>query len=391
MRNDLHSGFKIAELIVKRLEEKLTDEEEQYLTEWKHDREENLVLFHKLSQNPEKQFFKRESKLEKANKEEVWGKIQTSVKREKRRQLKNGLMKIAAVLVIGLGVAYFFSNLNNGAKTDLPVIIPPGKQQALLVLGDGEKYQLNEEVKLHESGVQISNESDELVYQKTSEKARTKQLTYNTIIIPKGGEYKLTLMDGTKVWLNSNSKLRYPSDFGNGVRKVQLEGEAYFQVAKDSVHPFIVDVNNMQVKVLGTSFNVNAYSKEDEVVTTLVEGKVEVKDDFWGNKEKLLPNEQFRFNKLNGKASKNQVDTRIYTAWKDGRFVFENESLEDIMTRLSRWYDVEVFYLNNSTKDLRFTGDVARYENINEILEMIEITQKVKFTIKERSLMIEKI
>ncbi|RUT78037.1 FecR family protein [Ancylomarina longa] len=392
MKEDWYLGFNIADLIVKRLEGKLSKEEEQTLEDWKYAKEENLVLFHRLSQNPEKQFFNRENKLEDSHKEQVWEKIRLSVKRQKRTRILNSFMKIAAVFVIVLGSVFFFSNLKKSVKDDSETIITPGKNLALLVMGDGEKYELDKEVQLQESGVKITNDSDELVYQKAevNNKAK-KQLTYNTIIIPKGGEYKLTLMDGTKIWLNSNSKLRYPSVFGSDVRKVQLEGEAYFQVAKDSLHPFIVDVNNVQVKVLGTSFNVNAYGDDDEIVTTLLEGKVEVKDEFFGNMAKLLPNEQFRFNKLNGKCAKNKVDAKIYAAWTNGRFVFENESLQEIMNRLSRWYDVEVFFLNNDAKNLKFSGDVARYENINQILEMIEVTQKVKFTIKDRSLMVEKI
>jgi len=391
MKNNLHLGFNIADLIVKRLEGKLSEEEEAVLEEWKYAKEENLVLFHRLSQNPEKQYFAREGKLEESKRVEVWNRIEQRIKREKRARILSSFSKVAAVLVLAIGSVIFFTNLNKQSKNYSETIISPGKNLALLVTGNGEKYELDKMVSIEESGVRISNESEELVYQKTEVEKTKKQLTFNTILIPKGGEYKLTLMDGTKIWLNSNSKLSYPSEFGDGVRKVQLEGEAYFQVAKDSLHPFIVDVNKIQVKVLGTSFNVNAYGDNDEIVTTLVEGKVEVKDEFWGEKAKLLPNEQFRFNKLNGKCAKDKVDTKIYTAWTNGRFVFENENLQEIMNRLSRWYDVEVFFLNNDVKNLKFSGDVARYEDINQILEMIEVTQKVKFTIKDRSLMVEKI
>lgn len=386
---NLPSGFKISDLIVKRLEGKLNTEEEQFLDEWKYAEEKNLVLFHKLSQNPEKLYFKREAKLESANKKDVWNQIQTKVRRDRRMQIKQQIMKIAAVLVIAFSVGGFLYTINENAVYDEPVTILPGKNQALLVLSGGEKYQLSEKVNLEEKGIQISNNSKELIYSKVSEKTNANQLAYNTIIIPKGGEYKLTLADGTKIWLNSNSKLRYPSQFGKGARKVQLEGEAFFQVARDAEHPFIVDVTTAEIKVLGTSFNVNAYNDQDEIFTTLVEGKVEVNDDFRGTSHELLPNYQLCFNKLNGKTSKKIVDTRLYTAWKDGRFVFENRSLEDIMIRLSRWYDVDVFFLTNSIKQLKYTGDVARYDNINSILDMIEVTEKVKFTIKDRSVVIE--
>ena len=387
--NNLPSGFKIADLIVKRLEGKLNAKEKQFLNEWKYEKEENLVLFHKLSQNPEKLYFKRESKLENANKIEVWQRIQAKVKKDKRTRLKQNIIKIAAVIVVIVSVGGILTSIKKDAVPSEPLVIMPGTNQALLVLSDGEKYQLNEKVDLEEKGMNISNSTEELVYKKSAKELRSNKLIYNTIIIPKGGEYKLTLSDGTKIWMNSNSKLRYPSEFGNGIRKVYLEGEAYFEVARDEKHPFVVDVTRAEVKVLGTSFNVNAYKDQEEIVTTLVEGKVLVNDDLRGMNQELLPNDQLCFNKLSGKTSKRVVDPHLFTAWKDGRFVFENRCLEDIMTRLSRWYDVDVFFLSNSIKQLNYTGDVARYDDINTILDMIEVTKKVKFTIKDRSVMIE--
>ncbi|NOU60856.1 FecR family protein [Marinifilum caeruleilacunae] len=387
MKEDLNSGFKIADLIVKRLEGRLSDEESQYLNNWKNEKEENLALFHSLSQSPEKQYFDRELKLEKANKAAGWDKIQSKIRKDKVRKLRLNVMRIAAVLIIAIGTTFFFSTLIDQSSDGL---INPGRHQAVLITSDGEQYQLDEEITLSEGDVVISNSTKELIYQKRSDNNKT-QLTYNTIIIPKGGEYKLTLMDGTRIWLNSNSKLRFPSEFGSGVRKVDLEGEGYFEVAKDPAHPFVVDVNKAQVKVLGTSFNVNAYPDLNEIVTTLVEGKVEVRDTIFGSKDQLMPNDQYLFNRVTGKAKKHVVDTDVFTAWKDGRFVFEDESLEKIMMRLSRWYDVEIIFLNESVRDLRFTGDLTRYDNIDQILELIELTKKVKFTIKDRSLLVEEV
>lgn len=383
--NDLNSGFKIADLIVKRLENRLNSSEKQYLEEWIQASIKNRSLYSHLSDNHEKHYKNREIRLAKTNKNESWSRIQLRIKKQKLKKLKLSLIRIAAVLIVAIGSAYFYSvsivNKTNNA-------IDPGKFQAYIVLGDGEKYNLDKEVVLNEGNIVISNTTQELVYQKQLSNKK-KELTYNTIIIPKGGEYKLTLMDGTRIWLNSNSKLRFPSEFGEGIRKVELEGEGYFEVAKDSVHPFVVDMNNVQVKVLGTSFNANAYSDLNEIVTTLVEGKVEVNDSLFGSKDLLLPNQQYSFNRLTGKVVKQEVDTRIYTAWKDGRFVFEDESLQDIMKRLSRWYNVEVIFLNDSVKDLKFSGDLTRYEKIDQILELIELTQKVKFTIKNRNLLVE--
>ena len=268
--------------------------------------------------------------------------------------------------------------------------ISPGKNKALLMRDKGEAIVLDDFIKLKENGLEINNTDGHLVYKDNSTKLAKEKISYNSIIIPKGGEYNLTLSDGSKIWLNSNSKLRYPTKFSGKERIVELEGEAYFDVSKNKGFPFVVKMNDIQIKVLGTSFNVNAYSEENEIITTLVEGKVQVNDRIRDQKEILAPNDQYRINKYNGNFTKTQVDTEIYTAWKNGRFVFQNERLEDIMIRLSRWYDVEVFFMNTESKNIKFSGDLTRYEDFNGVLEMIELTDKVKFSIKNRSVLVEK-
>eukprot|EP00764_Aduncisulcus_paluster_P007413 gnl/Carplike_NY0171/2429_a3266_323.p1 GENE.gnl/Carplike_NY0171/2429_a3266_323~~gnl/Carplike_NY0171/2429_a3266_323.p1 ORF type:complete len:394 (+),score=31.77 gnl/Carplike_NY0171/2429_a3266_323:31-1212(+) len=391
MKKDLHSGFKMAELIVKKLEGFLTKEEELYLEEWKKEKVENENLFYEFSKNPEKQFSIRKSKLEDANKEDVWDKIQSKINKRKTRKLHINLAAIAAVLILALGTTFFFSHLKEESLLNTPNSVIPGKYQAILILGNGKEYQLNKEILLKESGVEISNTQSGLVYECSTAYKTDGELTYNTIIIPKGGEYKLTLTDGTQVWLNANSKLRYPAKFGAKIRNVELEGEGYFQVAKNLSHPFVVDVNGAQVKVLGTSFNVNAYTDVGDFVTTLVEGKVEVSNESLGIKQQLLPNEQILLSNSKGTFEKKMVNAQVYTAWVNGKFVFDNEPLDSIMTRLSRWYDVDVKFTDESLKSLRFTGDLDRYQDLNEILELIELTQKVKFTIENRDLIVDKI
>jgi transmembrane sensor len=388
--SELHSTFKIAELIAKRLEGKLTIEEDLLLNEWKYDKQENLALYHKLSKNPESNYFTNEDQLEGVRSDEIWQNINNNIKQKKTRLFRTEFLKYAASLIV-IGISIFFL-INSFPKkqTSKIAVITPGKNQALLVRDKGEAIVLDQFLKLKEDGLEISNTDGHLVY-KSNNKASTKnKVSTNSIIIPKGGEYNLTLCDGTKIWLNSNSKLRYPTRFTGKERIVELEGEAYFNVSKNKDFPFIVKMNGIQIKVLGTSFNVNAYSDEDEIITTLVEGKVEVSDILREQKEILIPNDQYRINIHNGNYKKTIVDTEIFTAWKDGRFVFNNEKLEDIMVRLSRWYNVEVFFHNNESKNIRFSGDLARYEDFNSILEMIEMTEKVKFNIKNRSVLVNK-
>jgi len=388
--NELHSTFKIADLIAKKLEGKLTKEEGLILDDWRYKSNKNLALFHKLSKNPENNYFKRESKLENTNKEEIWNKIENNLHKKKTRKLRTEFLKYAAsIVVIGFS-SFFLINSFNQDKTEKIARISPGKNQALLMRDKGETIVLDKFVKLKENGLEINNTDGHLVYKNNNKVLSKEKISYNSIIIPKGGEYNLTLSDGTTIWLNSNSKLRYPTKFSGKERLVELEGEAYFDVSKNKDFPFVVKMNDIQIKVLGTSFNVNAYNDEKEIITTLVEGKVEVNDKLRNRKEILNPKDQFVINKHNGDFKKTHVDTDIFTAWKNGRFVFQNEKLEDIMIRLSRWYDVEVFFLNNECKKIRFSGDLARYEDFCSVLEMIEFTNKIKFSIKDRSVMVEK-
>jgi len=387
---ELHSIFKIAELIAKRLEGKLTEEEDLLLNEWKYDNQENLALYHKLSKNPESNYFKNEDQLEGVKSDEIWQNINNNIKQKKTRTFRTEFIKYAAsLIVIGISVFFLIDSLPQ-KQTSKIAVITPGKNQALLIREEGEPIVLDEFLKLKEDGLEINNTDGHLVYKSNNKASSKEKVSTNSIIIPKGGEYNLTLSDGTKIWLNSHSKLKYPTRFTGKERIVELEGEAYFDVSKNKDFPFIVKMNGIQIKVLGTSFNVNAYSDEDEIITTLVEGKVEVSDILREQKEILTPNDQYSINIHNGNYKKTIVDTDIFTAWKDGRFVFNNEKLENIMVRLSRWYNVEVFFQNNEAKNIRFSGDLARYEDFNSILEMIEMTEKVKFNIKNRSVLVNK-
>lgn len=389
--NELHSIFKIAELIAKRLEGKLTNEEELILNEWKYDNQENLALYHKLSKKPESNFFKNEDQLEGVKSDEIWQNINQNINQKKTKRFRTEFLKYAAsLIVIGISILFLIDSFPQ-KQTSKIAVISPGTNQALLVREKGEAIVLDEFLKLKEDGLEINNTDGHLVYKSDSNTASNEKVSINSIIIPKGGEYNLTLSDGTKIWLNSNSKLKYPTRFTGKQRIVELEGEAYFDVSKNKDFPFVVKMNDIQIKVLGTSFNVNAYSDEDEIITTLVEGKVEVSDLLREQKEILTPNDQYCINIHNGNYRKTIVDTDIFTAWKDGRFVFNNEKLEDIMVRLSRWYNVEIFFQNNESKSIRFSGDLARYDDFNSILEMIEMTDKVKFTIKNRNVLVNKL
>lgn len=209
--------------------------------------------------------------------------------------------------------------------------------------------------------------------------AEDKKEIRNSIQTLTGMEYTLTLSDGTKVYLNAESKINFPASFKGNQRMVELSGEAYFEVAKDFKHPFIVKMQDLSVQVLGTSFNVRAYEEEKEIMTTLTEGKVQVFD---GQKfENINPGEQVVYTKATREMVVKQVDVSFYSAWREGKFVFKNERLEDIMTVLARWYGVKYKFMDEEVKDVRIGAKLNRYSNMNPIIDMLRMNSSMSVSL----------
>ena len=252
------------------------------------------------------------------------------------------------------------------------------KPKAVVTLANGEKINLGEEVApiAEKDGTRIQYHDGQLVYSSQSQTAKP-QVLYNELTVPRGGEYSLVLGDGTRVWLNAGSKLKYPVRFNGSQRRVFLSGEAYFEVAKDAARPFIVKTSHYNIEVLGTRFNVADYDNDMSVHTTLVEGKVAVSGP--GVRQRILqPNEQFVLDKNTGKQEIKTVDVSYIVAWKDAGFRFRDVRLEDIMHAIERWYDVTVFYENQEVKDYRFGFNVGRDESIDPILRIFEANGRIK-------------
>ena len=209
--------------------------------------------------------------------------------------------------------------------------------------------------------------------------------TINTLVVPKGGEFAIVLADGTKIWLNADTRLKYPTFFTGDKREVELEGEAYFEVQHDEKMPFIVKTSQSAIRVYGTTFNVKAYPDDSFQKTTLEEGSIGL---LVSNKEfKLVPNEQAILNTDN-KVNIIKINARQQSVWRHGRFLFDNENLEDIMAQLARWYDVNIFFIGPKVRDLHFSGEIDRYENIEKVLHMIGLTTNISFSIKEKTITI---
>jgi ferric-dicitrate binding protein FerR (iron transport regulator) len=263
-------------------------------------------------------------------------------------------------------------------------------------LGNGETIKLGceEERKLiaaKQSNIIDTNST--LIYTKAAQLAEQKG-TFNTLQTPQGGEYSLVLTDGTKIWLNAASEIKYPVQFNDTIRQVFLKGEAYFEVVENKSKPFIVNTNNIYVTVLGTSFDVMAYQDEENIKTTLVRGRVKIetttKDTKQTEKVYLQPGQQAVLENTSNKLVVKTVETEIYTSWKEGKFVFNNETLGEIMRKLQRWYVFDIKYRDEETKKIHFSGTVKRYDNISNIIDMIEMTTNIKFEVKENVIMVKK-
>jgi len=207
-------------------------------------------------------------------------------------------------------------------------------------------------------------------------------LTYNEIIVPKGQISEYVFADGTHVWLNSDSRLRFPVNAGLTNREVNLEGEAYFDVARNEKKPFIVHTGGIDIHVLGTSFNVQSYPDMDQTETTLVEGSLEIHNQ---NREVLAtlnPGEQLTYTRSSQSAALNKVDTNPYQAWRDGKLIFRDKSLGEIAGNLERWYNVTLVFTDEKIKNYRFTGTILKYKPFDQILQAIRLTTPIRYQIR---------
>jgi ferric-dicitrate binding protein FerR (iron transport regulator) len=304
------------------------------------------------------------------------------------------ILVVAAVAASILLMIYFqFSAPNNSESiiiAEKVQSIVPGSNKAVLILADGTEHDLTSDGNTFTDadGTEIKNTGNSLEY--SSKNALSTEIKYNTLKIPRGGEYFLILSDSTKVWLNSETTLRFPVQFAADVRSVELTGEAYFEVKKNTKAPFLVTSGNQNIKVLGTQFNVSSYPENQNIYTTLVEGNVEVSVSSNPQINLILkPSEQSILNSSNNQIQKRTVDINHYIAWKDGRFVFSEQPLEEIMGTLSKWYDVQVVFSNEKDKKLMFTGNLERYANFGDILAKIEKTNEVSFNIENNTITIQ--
>jgi transmembrane sensor len=315
----------------------------------------------------------------------------------KKPERKAGIVKFykyasAAVLLLSCATAYLFLKEYKNVKVPAVAVhkkvdAAPGSNSAILTLGNGTKIVLNEQSnkKLKELSGQafIKAQKGQLVYVNTAYQNDHQEIVNNTVTTPKGGQYQVVLPDGTQVWLNAASSLTYPVFFTGSKRVVKLEGEGYFEVAKNKTMPFHVETGNQDVEVTGTHFNINSYMDDSSINTTLLEGRVIIHSR--GKTQLLFPTQQASVFLNSAEIKVKTVNTEEEIAWKNGLFQFDNTNLKNILNQLERWYNIKVDYHHLPFK--RYNGMISRNSNLSAVLTMLELTGNIKFELEENKVL----
>ena len=376
---------KVDKLLLKLVENRISEQESEELLQWLKS-EENQNYFNE---------FVEINHLLNSNQHFPNGKeLQKKLKIVEKKSKYASLLKYAAVIIVVVTSGLIFKDSLFSANDPVmpaPVVtnnkIQPGKNAAVLTLGDGSDITLGKETDY--SNEILKAKGDQVVY---SPKGQNNKVEYNYLTVPRGGQYSLQLSDSTKVWINSESKLKYPVEFvpGQSREVYLLYGEAYFEVASSENNngdDFKVYHKEQEIQVLGTQFNIKAYGEESEVLTTLVEGKVSVK--IGEEALEMTPGEQSRLDLDTGLISVSNVDVFSETSWKSGVFSFKKKSLSDIMKTLSRWYDMEVVFENSSLKERKFKGVLRKNQSIEEVLSVIMSSSLHSYEINDRTVILK--
>ena len=376
----MKEAFEIARIIQKSLKGKLSESEERQLSGWRKVSDENERAFQRMIS--EDFYTIGMEKLEMYDSRVAYGRfLQKKYQQRRKRRFLINMARVAAVALPFVIALVLYVGLNREeeqmVRPSLASNILPGTSKAVLTLANGQMIPLGKEATdstIITDGTQISASGSGVTYASGVE---SESVVYNKLEIPRGGEFCLTLSDGTRVWLNSETSIQYPVAFGAKERRVFVQGEAYFEVAKDANKPFTVQFMSSSVMVLGTSFNIRAYPEEKRSQTTLAEGSVRIYSP--GSSMLLKPGEQAEVSALSGEMVKQEVEVKNFTSWKDGRFVFEQQPLEDIMRTLERWYDIRVIFEDEGAKRISLSGNMKRYGDFSQVMKMLQMTGDVRF------------
>lgn len=311
------------------------------------------------------------------------------------------LYRVAAASVILAALVFFFypkqkeRNDDNLSKTEQGPVQPlnnpikPGGNKAILKLANGQEIVLTDSVDVH---IAMQNNTEvkqvrggSIAYNVTNDQATDKEPVYNTLTTPRGGKYTLTLADGTEVTLDAASSITYPVAFTGKERRVEITGQAYFEVVHNEAQPFRVFAKGQLVEDLGTAFNVNAYNDDPFIKVTLAEGKCAIQNA--AKRVALIPGQQAMVRDGEETISVRQVNVEETVAWKNGWFVFHHESIQNVMKLAARWYDIEVAY-EGGTINKQFGGNISRYRDISELLQNLKLTGGIKYRIEGRKVIL---
>ena len=383
----MNKNFEIADFIVAFVKGNSTQEQINGLAVWLEESESNRKFFISLLNGAT--YEKELRDYHKDEWEEAFKRVKIRVlqKQAQKRRIHfyygvasvSIMMVIMGILVFGLG-----KESNDVVKSDR--LISVGKKNAYLTLGSGDRVVLGRQDTLLEvKAINIHVSEKEVVYCKIADSLKTKEPEYNMIETPQGTEFQVVLADGTKVWLNAGSKLWYPVNFVGNERRVRLVGEAYFDVVLNDEMPFVVGTSRADIWVHGTEFCVRDYLGQENL-TTLVSGSVSV-HKHGGKTYSIKPGQQVSI--LGDSVRIAEVETIYFTSWKDGYFIFNQATLEEIIDELSKWYDFDYFFVNNATASIRLTAKMKKYDDVNLVLDMLSRTGNVFFSSKGRILIIE--
>lgn len=323
---------------------------------------------------------------------EAWRRVNKRTRAKGGRRMIRRWMKYAVLFILFLGIVSLWRVYDNKEEPIVAAVqsdyIQPGRLKAELILANGERIVLDSEVgskEMEALGIKLENDTvNGLLKYEAEAVGNSTGMEYNTLNVPKGGEYSLILPDGSRVWLNSETTLRFPVQFAGGKRVVYLSGEAYFRVKKDTSAAFHVCTKQQEITVLGTTFNVSAYENDRFTETTLIEGKVAVE----GGAERVVmkPSEQYILDKRSGVGELKKVETEFYTSWIDGKFYFTSFTFEEIVKKLERWYDFTMIYEKDDIRQMRFSGVINKHRPIEEMLRFLEKTTDVHFRISGKNI-----
>jgi len=377
-------------LLCKQLTGTLTDEERAVLDRWRRECPANEEAFQRLNDPHRLDVEHRIDRI--SDYQRPLADMQSRLGlQDKTHGIRPLLRWVAAAAVVILLADVGLMLWKRHARSQLAeqiiarAVIAPGHTQAVLTLAGGETISLGDNPQKNDEAVARASERQRTGSHSTE---TSREAAFNSLTTPRGGEFRVTLEDGTEVWLNADSRLHYPEAFGDAERRVELTGEAYFKVARDEARPFYVVSAGQEIRVYGTEFNVNAYTDQQEIYTTLVAGSISLRPVDAGKRELMLtPGHQAVFDKEGATARVQTVDTEVVTSWRSGVFVFENQTMEQIMHALSRWYDFEYEFTDRQVAQTVFMGSIPRYGSFQEVCEIfhkmggIRLRQKGKTVI----------